>query len=442
MNKSWHLNRRSFLQGTGVALALPWMECMGQDASVKKAPKRLASVYFPFGVSLPSEKSEYADWNWFPEESEGTFRFRKSLESLEPLRDQITVLGSLSHPAGRKMGGHDTGDIFLTGASFRGADYRNGISLDQYISAYVGQQTRFGSLVMSSDGGVGEPTRATTLSFTAHGRPIPALSSPRQIFDRFFGAGDASSKAQRRKLQNTGSMLDLVLENSRSMKKRLGRQDQQKLEDYLASVRDIEQRVNRSTAWLDIPKPEIAEDAVNLAVDQSLPVEYMQAMYDLIFLAFQTDSTRVATYMLGQVAGATTIANAFPACLGLQGNWHGLAHGAGKGDGAEKLGRFDQLLTNQLSSFIQRLSETQEYDGSLLDNTLVFYGSSNSKTHNNSNYPLILAGGKSMGFKHNQFLKPGANVPLSNVFVTLLDAMGIPHEGFADSTGELSELRV
>ncbi len=442
MNKSWHLNRRSFLQGTGVALALPWMECMGQDASVKKAPKRLASVYFPFGVSLPSEKSEYADWNWFPEESEGTFRFRKSLESLEPLRDQITVLGSLSHPAGRKMGGHDTGDIFLTGASFRGADYRNGISLDQYISAYVGQQTRFGSLVMSSDGGVGEPTRATTLSFTAQGRPIPALSSPRQIFDRFFGAGDASSKAQRRKLQNTGSMLDLVLENSRSMKKRLGRQDQQKLEDYLASVRDIEQRVNRSTAWLDIPKPEIAEDAVNLAVDQSLPVEYMQAMYDLIFLAFQTDSTRVATYMLGQVAGATTIANAFPACLGLQGNWHGLAHGAGKGDGAEKLGRFDQLLTNQLSSFIQRLSETQEYDGSLLDNTLVFYGSSNSKTHNNSNYPLILAGGKSMGFKHNQFLKPGANVPLSNVFVTLLDAMGIPHEGFADSTGELSELRV
>ena len=441
MNKSWHLDRRSFLQGAGVALALPWMECMGQGAPVKKVPKRLASVYFPFGVSLPGEKSEYADWNWFPEESEGTFRFRKSLESLEPLRDRVTILGSLSHPAGRKMGGHDTGDIFLTGASFRGADYRNGISLDQYISAYVGQQTRFGSLVMSSDGGVGEPTRATTLSFTAQGRPIPALSSPRQIFDRFFGAGDASSKAQRRKLQNTSSMLDLVLENSRSMKNRLGRQDQWKLDDYLASVRDIEQRVNRSTAWLDIPKPEVTEDAVNLAVDQSLPVEYMQAMYDLIFLAFQTDSTRVATYMLGQVAGATTIANSFPACLGLQGNWHGLAHGAGKGDGAEKLGKFDQLLVNQLSRFIQRLSETQEYDGSLLDNTLVFYGSSNSKTHNNSNYPLILAGGKSMGFKHNQFLKPGANIPLSNVFVTLLDAMEIPHEGFADSTGELSELR-
>lgn len=442
MKKSWYLDRRTFLRGTGVALGLPWMESMGRAAPGKETAKRFAAVYFPFGVSLPGEKSEYAEWNWFPEEVDSSFRFRKSLESLEPLREQVTILGSLSHPAGRKMGGHDTGDIFLTGASFRGADYRNGISLDQHIAAHVGEQTRFGSLVLSSDGGVGEPTRATTLSFTSQGRPIPALSSPRQIFDRLFGKGDAASKGERRLLQNTSSMLDLVLENSRAMKNRLGRQDQRKLDDYLASVRDIEQRVNRSTAWLDIPKPEVTEEALNLAVDQSLPVEYMQAMYDLMFLAFQTDSTRVATYMLGQVAGATTIANAFPACLGLQGNWHGLAHGAGKGDGAEKLGRFDQLLMNQLSRFIQRLRETPEYEGTLLDNTLVFYGSSNSKTHNNSNYPLVLAGGKSMGFKHNQFLKPGSNVPLSNVFVTILDAMGIPHNGFADSSGELSDLKV
>lgn len=439
--KSWHLDRRTFLRGSGVALALPWMQSMGVAAPVEQAPRRLASVYFPFGVSLPNEKSEYAEWNWFPAETDGSFRFRSSLESLESLRENVTVLGSLSHASGRKMGGHDTGDIFLTGASFRGTDYRNGISLDQYIASHVGEKTRFGSLVMSSDGGVGEPTRATTLSFTAQGRPIPALSSPRQIFDRLFGVGDASTKYERRRLENTSSMLDLVLENSRSMKNRLGNQDQRKLDDYLASVRDIEQRVNRSTAWLDIPKPDVTEDAVDLAVDQSLPVEYMEAMYDLIFLAFQTDSTRVATYMLGQVAGATTIANAFPACLGLQGNWHGLAHGAGKGDGALKLGRFDQLLAQQLSRFIRRLNETQEYDGTLLDNTLVFYGSSNSKTHNNTNYPLILAGGKSMGFKHNQFLKPGGNVPLANVFVTMLDAMGVPHDGFADSTGELSDLR-
>jgi hypothetical protein len=440
MQNPWHLNRRTFLHGTGVSLALPWLECMSQADDAVSVPARLASIYFPFGVSLPNDKSKHADWNWFPKREENTFQYRNSLKSFEPLREQVTVLGGLSHPAGRKMGGHDTGDIFLTGANFAGSTYRNSISLDQYIASHVGAQTRFGSLVLSSDGGVGEPSRSTTLSFTAQGRPIPAISNPRQIFDRLFGDGDASSKNQKRLLENTGSMLDQVLENSRSMKSRLGKQDQRKLDEYLASIRDIEQRVNRSQAWLDIPKPVVAHDATNLTADQSSPVEYMQAMYDLIFLAFQTDSTRLATYMLGQVAGATTIANAFPACLGLPGNWHGLAHGQGKNDGAKSLGRFDQLLAQQVSRFITRLHETPEGDGSMLDNTLVFYGSSNSKTHNNNNYPLVLAGGRNLGFKHNQFLQLDAKTPLANVFVTILDRMNIPHDGFADSTGELSSL--
>jgi len=440
MQKAWHFNRRTFLHGTGITLALPWLECMAQADDAVDVPARLASVYFPFGVSLPSDKSQHADWNWFPKPVENTFQFRNSLKSLEPLRQQVTVLGGLSHPAGRKMGGHDTGDIFLTGASFKGTTYRNSISLDQYIASHIGDQTRFGSLVLSSDGGVGEPTRSTTLSFTGQGRPVPAISSPRQIFDRLFGEGDASSRNQRRLLENTGSMLDLVLENSRSMKSRLGKQDQRKLDEYLSSIRDIEQRVNRSQAWLDIPKPAVAEDAANLTADQSSPVEYMQAMYDLIFLAFQTDSTRLATYMLGQVAGATTIANTFPACLGLPGNWHGLAHSAGKNDGAKNLGRFDELLAQQLSRFMTRLNDTPERDGTMLDHTLIFYGSSNSKTHNNNNYPLILAGGGKLGFKHNQYLRLDAKTPLSNVFVTILERMNIPHDGFADSTGELSDL--
>ena len=442
MKKSWHLDRRTFLRGSGIALTLPWLESMSLAADAQDSPVRMASVYFPFGVSLPGDKSEYAEWNWFPAPDGDSYRFRKSLESLEPLRKSVTVLGGLSHPAGRKMGGHDTGDIFLTGASYRGTEYLNSISLDQFVAQQIGQKTRFSSLVMSSDGGVGEPTRSTTLSYTQEGRPIPALSSPRQIFDRLFGVGDATSQAKRRLLKNTGSILDVVLENSRTMKNRLGKQDQRKLEEYLSSVRDIEQRVERSQAWLDIPKPKVDEDAVNLAADQSLPVEYMQAMYDLIFLAFQTDSTRLATYMLGQVAGATTIANAFPACIGLQGNWHGLAHGAGKKNGAEKLGKFDQLLTQQFSRFLTRLSETEEGGGTMLDNTLVLYGSSNSKTHNNNNYPLVLAGGNALGFKHDQYLRLSADKPLANVFVTMLDRMGIEHDGFADSTGEMTELLV
>jgi hypothetical protein len=287
---------------------------------------------------------------------------------------------------------------------------------------------------------VGEPTRSTTLSFSREGRPIPALASPRQIFSRLFGDGDENTAAQQRQLENSSSILDLVLENARSLKNRLGRQDRNKFDEYLSSVREIEQRVERSEHWLNIPKPEVPVDAVNVEVSQEAPREYLQSMYDLMFLAFQTDSTRMATYMIGQVAGATTIANAFPACIGLQGNWHGLAHGAGKKGGYEKLGRFDQFLIEHLSSFLSKLASTTEGDSTLLDRTIVLYGSSNSRTHNNRNYPLVLAGGNSLGLKHGQYLRYKDDIPLSNLFVTILDRLGISVPSFADSTGELSDL--
>ena len=163
-------------------------------------------------------------------------------------------------------------------------------------------------------------------------------------------------------------------------------------------------------------------------------------MYDLMFLGFQTDTTRVATYMIGQVAGATTLANSFPACLGLSGNWHGLAHGANKKGGYENLGRFDQFLAEQLSYFLKRLKKTPDGDCSLLDRTLVFYGSSNSRTHNNNNYPLILAGGSELGIRQGQYLQYSSKTPLSNLFVTMLNRLKVPTDSFADSTGDLTEL--
>jgi hypothetical protein len=347
----------------------------------------------------------------------------------------------LSHPNGRKLGGHDTGDTFLTGSDLAGSRFTNSISIDQYAAEFLGQETRFSSLTLSSDGGVGEPTRSTTLSFSRDGRPVPALSKPRQIFDRLFGDGEGdAAKAGRRRLKNSASMLDAVLEHSQSLKLRLGKQDQQKLDDYLASVRAVEQRVQQSQKWLDVPKPDVDPESIDLAVDQKAPEEYLRVMYDLMFLALQTDTTRLATYMIGQVAGATTIANAFPACIGLSGNWHGLAHGAGKAGGAEKLGRFDQFLTKQLSHFLTRLAETREGNGSLLDRTLVLYGSSNSKTHQNRNYPLLLAGGRRLGIRHGQYLRFDESTPLANLFVTMLDRLDVPVDSFADSTGEMSEV--
>ena len=155
--KSWHLDRRTFLKGAGVAMGLPWLDCMAaeQKAQKQSSPKRFCAFYFPFGVSLPKEDSENAQWRWFPEGQGRDFKFNESLQPLEPLRESVSVLGGLSHPNGRSMGGHDTGDIFLTASELRGRYFKNGVSVDQVAAATIGKQTRFSSLVMSTDGGVG-----------------------------------------------------------------------------------------------------------------------------------------------------------------------------------------------------------------------------------------------------------------------------------------------
>jgi len=439
--KSWHLDRRTFLRGTGVSLALPLLSSMvgADDKAAVDRPRRMCSVFFPYGVSLAPAGHEDRQWNWYPEGGGTDFEFTNTLESLTPLKSDVTVFEGLSHPGGRVMGGHDTGDIFLTGASFVGQNYQNSISIDQVVASQNRNQTRFPSLVLSSDEGIGEPARTFTLSFDRGGRPIPALAKPSQIFARLFGQ-ESSAEEQGRRLKSSKSMLDLMLEYSRSLHRQLGSRDQQKLDEYMTSVREIEQRVARSQSWLDVPKPKVDPDTVDLSASPDGPKEYIETMYDLIYLAFQSDLTRVATYMLGCVSGAVSIANAFPACIGLSGNHHGLAHGAGKKGGREKLGRWDQFLAQQLMRFLSRLKETKEGDGNMLDHTLVFYGSSNSRTHNNTNYPLLLAGGTKLGVQQGQYLKYSAKTPLANLFVTMLDCMGTPVQSFADSDGRLSEL--
>jgi hypothetical protein len=442
--KSWHLDRRTFLKGSGVSMALPWMEGMSVGGEPELTlPTRFCAVYWPFGV-VASPSKEEQPWGWFPMGAGKDFQFTQVLQSMEPLRSQVTVIGGISHPNGWAMGGHDTGDIFLTGAKMDGGSFGNTISLDQRVAQEIGRDTRFGSLTLSSDGGVGEPTRSMTLSFSREGRPIPALSSPRQIYERLFGQdNEEDAQKQRRRLRNASSMLDRVLEQSRSLNRRLGKQDQRKLDEYLSSVDAVEKRIDRAEAWLEIPKPKVDEKSLDVDATQDGPKEYIKAIYDLMSLAFRTDSTRVATYMIGQVAGATTIANAFPACLGLPGNWHGLAHGVGKKGGAEKLGRFDQFLAENHARFLQSLADAKEGSGSVLDRTLVLYGSSNSRTHNNHNYPLLLAGGHGLGVRHGQYLRYAEKeMRLSNLYLTVLDRLRVPAESFADSTGEMTDILV
>ena len=443
--QSWRLDRRTFLRGAGAALALPALNCMA-GAKPVAAPRRLAAVYFPFGVSIQmGDKAKRPEWNWFPQGEGRDFKFTENLKPLEAHREHLSVLGGLSHPKVRRIGGHDSGDTFLTGHNIRANHLRNRQSMDQVAAVKFAGQTRFDSLVMSTDGGVGEPTRSSTLSYNEHGRPIPALNQPQQIFDRLFGAGDADTARQARRLKSGGSLLDLVLEDAARVRRNLGKYDQQKFDEYLDSVRQVERRVERAQKWMHIPKPGLTDadrERLKLESDSKVPREYVATMYELMHLAFLTDSTRVATYQIASMGDATTLGGKFPQLLGLGKHLHGLCHGWNREDGIEPLGKWDQFLAGQFATFLDRMRNTPampESEASLLDHTTIIYGCSNSTTHNNKNYPLVLAGGRGIGFQHGQYVKYGEDTPFSNVFATMLQQTGVT-DRFADSTGVLPEL--
>jgi hypothetical protein len=413
--------------------------------SVKAPPRRFCSIYFPYGVSLPKMDGEYGQWNWFPTGEGKDFTFNKPLEPLEPWRDHVTVLGGLSHPKVRRIGGHDSGDTFLTGEemSLGVTGLKNSISLDQFMARThrLGTKTRFTSLTLSSDGGTGLPTRANTLSYSNNGQPIPSLNRPAMVFERLFGLKGDSIDAQRKGLTRTGSHLDLLLDEAKTLQRKLGKTDQNKLDQYLTSVREIEQDVERSAQWLKVARPKVNAEGLSLDADNETPGKLIYTMLDLIALAFQTDSTRFVTYQLASMHGAISMANKFPSLLGFAKDAHGLAHGAGKGaTGAVNKGKWDLYQTECLAYLIKRLSEMKEGDGSVLDNTCILYGSSNSKTHNNNNYPLVLAGGKDMGYGHGQYLRFDNDVPFANLFVTIQKSLGVKANSFADSSGEMKEV--
>jgi hypothetical protein len=443
MKKPWHLDRRTALKGAGVTLALPWLQGMGEaaeangsDKEALQLPRRMCCIMFPYGIAVPKDDAPERQWGWFPTGNGQDYQLTNVLEPLRPLMDDVTIIGGLSHPNCRRMNGHDTGDTFLTGNNLAAVTYRNTVSIDQFAAQHIGNHTRLPSLTLSTDGGIGPRTRSTTLSYSPKGQPIPALADPKLVFKRLFGQ-DQASQADRQRLESSGSILDLVMEQSHSLRRRVGVADGRKLDEYETSVRDVEQRIERSRDWLKIPLPEVDPDSIALDANPESAEDYIGAMYDLMFLALQTDITRLATYQIGSYG--PTVARAFPAAIGLEPNWHSLAHGAKKKGGAEKIGKFDQFLANNLARFLTRLSESQEGEAGnrLLDRTLVLYGSSNSQTHVNSNYPLLLAGGGDFKLRHNRYLRCDAKTPMSNLFVSMLQALGIETDRFADSTGPL-----
>ena len=430
MSKSWQIDRRRMLVGAGTALALPMLDGMLRAApkseSMENRP-RMCSLYFPYGVQM---SGEYA---WFPTGEGRDFVHSKPLESLKQHQRDVTIFGGLSHPNGRKMNGHTTADNFLTGAFIKPDGSGQTVSLDTYASKFIGKTTRYASLVLSTDEGVGEVGRRNTVSTTFKGRTIPPMASTLDIFNHLF---DKIPPSARETLQRRKSLLDALLEDSKSLRNDLGNQDKQKLDEFMASVRDAEKNAIRAEQWLNTPKPKVDPDALALdATPIEEPAEYVRCMLDMMFLALQTDSTRVITYSIGNMRAGGSRASGFPAAVTGEGKGthHNFAHG-------NRTGKYDAWLTSQLTYFLGRLKDAQEGEHSLLDSTMVLFGSSNSKTHSNRNYPLVLAGGSQLGLKHGQYLKYSESVPLSNLHLTMLHGLGVPADSWSDSTGVLTEL--
>jgi len=460
--KSWQLNRRDMLRGCGVALSLPLLNGMNWakastaasaalGAAAGATPKRMMVGYFAYGAYMPDGPSgllrdgvqdqPHHDWSWWPCRDAGPLTFNQSAAPFEPLRDYVTYLRGLDHVGGWKMGGHSAGDLFATGADMTETQTTNAISIDQVAASVNGHLTRYDSLVLGTEGGTGSYGMCKTLSHRGPGRPIPSLHRPQDIFNRLFNPYAGRGVEQvRAGLRRDASVLDLMMQHSQSFNNRLGVEDQQAMDQYLTSVREIEQRVDRTTQWTHEALPEIGPNAVNLDVVHTEPQEYIRCMYDLIYLAFRTDQTRYATLMLeSEHSSSSELWNYATYALGYTGATHDIAHKRPE----DFSGQWDRWRAEQHAYFLQRMRDTPEGDGNMLDNTVVLWGSAHPHaSHSNQNYPIHLAGGNALGFRHgnlHEFI--GADkVPLANLFVTMLNAVDVPVERFADSTGNMSQL--
>lgn len=444
--KSSKINRRTFLKGLGVTCALPYLECMAgttaQPNLAEQTAKRLCYVFVPNGVCLPHEsETKYQKWHWFPKEQGTNYKLNQTLSSLAPFRDKMSIIGGLSHPNSRTLVGHMTADTWLTGGDIGGSAYKNTISVDQLAAESLKKHTRYPNLALSSDGGVGFKSRVATLSFDNAGKPIPTEHRHRQIFERYFSpSGGATSTERRKSLQQNKKLVDLILQDSKRLQAKLGAQDKHKMDEYLTSLNSMEEQIQRSEQWLDIPMKEFNVKDLTLDVDATIdPQAYIRTTFDLMVLGYQIDMTRVVSYMIAREDGMGFGENFPKLALGLTKGHHKMTHDKSKGHWAE-WGSYDEWLTKQFSYFVKRMSETQDEHGSLLDNTLILYGSGTSNTHNARNYPLILAGGNNLGVKHGSYHVFDEKEPMCNLFVSMLNAVDIPTEKFGDSTGSLSAI--
>ena len=439
MNSAIRLDRRAFLRGLGgVTLALPALDAMGAGVT-EKTPRRFCAMYTANGMSLPRKEHGIGEWSWFPSVGKDRdFVFGKSTEPLSPFRSQLSFLGGLGHPNGPKADPHVCSDMWLTGAPLHNPKpgAYNSVGLDQVIAKHTKQFCRQPSLVLSIDAGTGFLSRTGTISYSLEGRPIPAENNPRRVFNRLFRGDRESLKSERELLKRRIKLVDAVSENAKALHQQLGKSDRERMDQYLTSLNEVEARLIASERWVDLPLKKQDYAHLNLdATTEGEPAEYYRNMFDLIALAFDADITRSVTFMLNREDGMG-ISDTFPIKLGLSRTHHSLSHAEDK-DGQLAFAKYDMFLSKQVAHFLKKLTDYKDREGTVLDNTIVLFGSGASTTHNPKNLPTLVAGGTRMGLKHGTYWRK-EDARMSNLYLSILRSLQIEEESFADSTGTLS----
>jgi hypothetical protein len=439
------LSRRTVLRGLGCTLGLPLLEAMlprvsyGAGQPAVKPPVRMAFVFFPNGAIMPS---------WKPNETGAKYEMPETLTALEDVRSDITIITGLAQDNGRAKG-DGPGDharsasSFLTGAhpvKTSGANIKVGMSVDQAAALATGKHTRLPSLELGIErgrdaGGCDSGyacSYSNNISWKTESTPMAKEINPRAAFERLFGSKEQSASEAKRNLVRR-SILDLVGEQASSLRKELGTTDQHKVDEYFTSVRELELRIERSeqTAAKEIP---------NFDTPDSPPAdfrEHIRLMYDLLALAFQTDSTRVATYMLANEGSNRAYRH-----VGVNSGHHELSHHRNDDEKIAQIKKIDRYLADEFARFVKNLKNIKEGSGTLLDNCMILYGSglSDGNRHRHDDLPIVLAGRAGGTIKAGQHLQTEREVPLNNLFLSMLDRVDAGIASLGDSSGRLTLL--
>ncbi len=454
MNKpTINLGRRAFLRGFGASVALPSFRSLGAEVkavaaargvTATGAPLRMAYLYVPNGVIMDK---------WRPEGSGSDFKFNESMKSLNGFKNDLQIIKGLEQANGWAgpdgAGDHArSGATFLTGARPRktaGSDIHLGISADQMAASHLGSETRLPSLELSCDA-VRKSGNCDSgyscayqynMSWRSATQPMTPESNPRLVFERLFGGGSSEDRQEglAKRRAEKRSILDIVMDDARAMNNQLGRNDRQKLDEYITGVREIERRIEKAESFGPPPEPGVA------APDEGVPREYqdhIRLLFDMLLLAFKTDQTRISSFLLAHDGSNRSFSG-----LGVNEGHHGLSHHRRAQDKMDKIAKIDAFYVRQLAYFLDKLKSTEDVDGNtLLHNSMIVWGSglSDADRHTHDDLPIIVAGNAGGRFQTGRHLDLPEKTPLNNLYMRMLREAGAPVDRIGDSSGVLKAI--